>query len=87
MRKQDEEWEKTWDKINPGHYEFRNFAYTNVKYDNKHEMPKRPGFNQTGQACSIGLNSVAVKSFPIKTIYQYDVSAPRLSSLLSNDWH
>jgi len=58
------------------------FRHLNVDTD-KHEydipavLPSRPGFNTTGQAVQVNINSFPILQFPDKTIYQYDVSVPR----------
>jgi hypothetical protein len=58
------------------------FRHLNVDTD-KHEydvpavLPSRPGFNTTGQAVQVNLNSFPIIQYPDKTIYQYDVSVPR----------
>ena len=57
------------------------FRHLNVDTD-KHQydiptiLPKRPGFNTTGQAVAVNINSFPILKFPDRTVYQYDVSLP-----------
>ena len=56
------------------------FRHLNVdtdthQYDLPAECVTRPGFNTSGQAVAININSYAVAKFPDLIIYQYDVSA------------
>ena len=37
------------------------------------ETQDRPGFNNSGKACNVELNSYQVISQPTKVVYQYDV--------------
>ena len=38
------------------------------------EFKKRPGYNNTGKAIQLALNSYPVVKFPSVKVYQYDVS-------------
>lgn len=58
---------------------FRHFLVhaDNDQYDVPAELPRRPGFNTTGQAVAISINSFPILKFPDQKIFQYDVSLPR----------
>ncbi|KAL3475026.1 Piwi domain-containing protein [Aspergillus californicus] len=45
-----------------------------AKYSVPVETVPRPGFNSTGKEIEVLMNSFAIKSFPTKTVYQYDVN-------------
>ncbi len=46
----------------------------NSQYQLQTEFKRRPGFNTSGKAIQVPVNSYAVTQFPNVKVYQYDVS-------------
>ena len=50
------------------------------QYNLPTDFKRRPGFNTTGKAIQVPVNSYAVTQFPTVKVYQYDVGQPVLLS-------
>ena len=53
----------------------RNLQVTDKsQYELPTTLPRRPDFNDTGDNCTVAINSYPVLEYPTKTVFQYDVS-------------
>ena len=62
--------------INKGRFLYPPSEANRQQYDVPTDLIRRPGFNSTGVAATVAVNSYPILKFPTKSIYQYDVSWP-----------